>query len=180
MFLFWQQWPVHGLSKSLRWNQRLLIGIFLLQWAEVVSGILWHTLENKPIQPRWSPWTKEKQRNKETNKTNKWTKNIFTNFDKMLLVKFILHPDFMALSLEFIACHAFSIAHPQCSKQAQYKKYFSLDKQHIYWKKIVVIFNFLPRDLEKSTQGGPSVAHFWWEAGLCKAFLMHFLSWVRQ
>jgi hypothetical protein len=55
-----------------------------------------------------------------------------------------------------------------------------LDKQHIYWKKIVVIFNFLPRDLEKSTQGGPSVAHFWWEAGLCKAFLMHFLSWVRQ
>jgi hypothetical protein len=30
----------------------------------------------------------------------------------------------------------------------------------IYWKKIVVIFNFLPRDLEKSTQGGPSVAHF--------------------
>ena len=74
MFLFWQQWPVHGLSKSLRWNQRLLIGIFLLQWAEVVSGILWHIFENKPIQPRWSPWTKEKtkkQRNKQNKQMNK-------------------------------------------------------------------------------------------------------------
>ena len=71
----------------------------------------------EPMKRKKLSWSFEaqflKQRNTETNKR---TKNIFTNFDKMLLVKFILHPDFMALSLDCIARHAFSIAHPQSSK----------------------------------------------------------------
>ena len=125
---------------------------------------------------------KKKQRNKETNKTNKWTKNIFTNFDKMLLVKFILHPDFMALSLEFIACHAFSIAHPQCSKQAQYKKYFSLDKQHIYLleKKSLLFLIFCQETWRRAHRGVHRSHTFDGKQDYARPFSCTFWSWVRQ